>query len=183
MVAQVHPLYRYCVDRADVIVYINDWWLAFAKENNAPELDEKSVLGRLVWEFIADEPTRTLYQEIHEQVRSSGVPITVPFRCDSPTLQRYMQLTIGNHRDGQLLYESCLIRAVPQRRCAVLDSQQDRSNTFLTMCSFCKRSLIEPSGWLEMENIALKLRLYESQTVPGLRYTVCPVCATQLNDR
>ncbi|TWT82816.1 hypothetical protein CA13_42790 [Planctomycetes bacterium CA13] len=180
MVAHVQPVYQYSVDEADIIIRVNDWWIAFAKENNAAVLDEPSVVGHAVWDFIADEPTRMLYKEIHEQVRKSGIPITVPFRCDSPTLKRFMQLTIGKNPRGQLLYESSLIRAVPQARCAVLDSQQKRSNAFLTMCSFCKRSLVEPSGWLEMENISLKLRQYERQTVPELRYTVCPVCVNQL---
>jgi hypothetical protein len=90
-----------------------------------------------------------------------------------------MQLTISKQPQGQLLYESELIRATPQRRLAMLDPEQKRSADFLTMCSFCKRSLIEPSGWLEMENIALKLRLYKQQAVPELRYTVCPECATR----
>ncbi len=173
------PIYRYRLDEADVIVYVNHWWLAFAQENNATELDESSVVGHVLWEFIVDEPTRTLYKEIHKHVRSSGHPITVPFRCDSPTLQRYMQLTINNDGEGQLLCESRLIRAVPQRHIALLDSAQERSDSFLTMCSCCKRSLIEPSGWLEIENIALKLRLYEKQAVPGVRYTVCPSCANR----
>jgi hypothetical protein len=180
MDAHVQPIYRYYLDEADVVVCVDHWWLAFAKENNAAGLNESSVIGKVVWEFISDEPTRTLYKEIHDHVRSSGNPITVPFRCDSPTLKRYMQLSICKHVDGQLLYESALIRALPQRRLAVLGSTQKRSNAFLTMCSFCKRSLIEPSGWLEMENISLKLRMYDKQTVPELRYTVCPECANQL---
>ena len=181
MVAQAQPLYRYCLDEADVIVSVDHWWLAFAQENNVAGLNETSVVGQVLWEFISDEPTQALYKEIHGHVRRSGNSITVPFRCDSPTLKRYMQLSISNRDAGQLLYESTLIRAVPQRRLAVLDPEQKRSNDFLTMCSFCKRSLIEPSGWLDMENIALKLRLYEEQTVPELRYTVCPECADQVH--
>ena len=180
---KLQTIYRYCLDKADVIVSVDYWWLAFAQENNAPELIEPAVVGKTVWEFISDEPTRTLYKEIHAHVRSSGNTVIVPFRCDSPTLQRYMQLSIGNHQEGQLLCESSLIRAVPQRRLAVLDSREKRSNDVLTMCSFCKRSLIEPSAWLEMEDIALKLRMYEAQTVPELRYTVCPECANQLQQK
>ena len=87
-----------------------------------------------------------------------------------------MQLTISKYDHHLLLYESVLIRTAPQQTLRLLDSSQQRSNDFLTMCSFCKRSLIEPSSWLDMENISLKLRLYEKQTVPELRYAVCPDC-------
>lgn len=179
VVTQVQPIYRYCLDEANVIVCVDDWWLAFAQENNASGLNEASVVGHMLWDFIADEPTRTLYKEIHDHVRSTGHPITVPFRCDSPTLQRYMQLTISKHVDGQLLCESSLIRVVPQHHLALLDSKQKRSKPYLTMCSCCKRSLIEPSGWLEIENIALKLQLFDKQAVPGIIYTVCPECENQ----
>jgi hypothetical protein len=176
MVTQDQPIYRYCVDEQDVITNVDHWWLAFAQENNALGLTDNSVVGQLLWDFISDEPTRMLYNEIHSHVRSTGNPITIPFRCDSPTLQRFMELTISKHRDRQLLYESTLMRAVPQRRLSVLDPEQKRSGTFLTMCSFCKRCLIEPADWLALENIALKLRLYDEQTVPGLIFTVCPSC-------
>ncbi|TWU14979.1 hypothetical protein Pla52o_55160 [Novipirellula galeiformis] len=179
MVPLSKPIYRYCVDQKDVIVCINDWWLAFAKENHSAELNELTVVGKSLWEFIVDEPTRTLYKEIHNWVRMSGTPITIPFRCDSPVLQRYMQLTINRAANGGLRYESALIRALPQRHLSVFEPSQPRTKAFLTMCSFCKRTLIEPSGWLEMENIAIKLQMYETQTVPGLHYTVCPECASQ----
>ncbi len=180
MVIQTTQVYRYCVDASDTIVAVDEWWLAFAKENNTTDLDEPSVVGKSLWSFIADYATQKLYKEIHRFVRVTGNPITVPFRCDSPTLRRYMQLTITQRENQQLAYESILLRAVPSRRLSVLDPSEERSAAFLTMCSFCKRSLIEPAGWLEMENIAIKLRMYRKQTVPELRYTVCPECEDQL---
>ena len=180
LVAHIQPVYQYRLNDADVIVDVDRWWLAFARENNASELNETSVIGRVLWEFISDTPTQLLYKEIHAHVRFSGRPVTVPFRCDSPTLQRHMQLTISRHDAGGLCYQSKLIRATPQHHVAMFDRTRKRSSAFLTMCSFCKRSLIEPAGWLEMENISLNLRMYERQTVPELRYTVCPRCAKTL---
>lgn len=180
MVAPVRQVYRYRVNQADHITFVDEWWLAFAAENRATGVDEASILGRSIWDFIADEPTRQLYRELHDRVRSSNQPIEVPFRCDSPTLRRYMQLTIHHEGEGQLRYESVLLRVSPQRRLRVLNPAADRSNAFLTMCSFCKRSLIEPAGWLELEDIALKLRMYDQPRVPELHYTVCPDCEKQL---
>jgi hypothetical protein len=180
MVSQTQQVYRYRVNEADVIEFVDGWWLAFAKENNADGLTESSVVGRVIWDFIADEATRKLYREIHDYVRSSANPILVPFRCDSPTLQRFMQLKISKQATGQLLYESKLLRVVRQKRLALLDPKEDRSENSLTMCSFCKRSLIGASSWLELENISLKLRMYDQQKVPELKYTVCPDCSSQM---
>lgn len=175
--------YLYRLTEADIIDYVDSWWLAFASENNAAELKRSSVVGHSIWDFIADRATQNLYREIHGRVREFGHSILVPFRCDSPTLQRHMQLTISQEPNGYLLYESTLVRATQQKRMALLDSKQQRSDEFLTMCSFCKRSLIEPSGWLEMEDIAIKLRMYEQPTVPALRYTVCPDCESRSRNR
>jgi hypothetical protein len=169
--------YQYELDNDDKIIEVDGWWLAFAQENGIPELTASMVVGHSIWEFIAGEPTQSLYRVLHDRVRATGRPISVPFRCDSPTLQRYMQLTIHTEPQGHLLYESTLIRTQPQRYMRLLSPQFPRSSESLTMCSFCKRSLIEPSDWLDLENISLKLRLFDQQTVPELRYTVCPQCA------
>ena len=44
--------YRYRVDAADVIVWVDSWWLAFAQENGAPELVTETVVGRHLWDFV-----------------------------------------------------------------------------------------------------------------------------------
>lgn len=178
MVQSTTQLYRYTVDADDVVCHVDYWWLAFAAENGAPDLTEATVIGRSLWEFIADRPTRQLYRELHARIRSTGQAIHVPFRCDSPTLRRDMRMTISRGEDGALEYESKLLKTTPQRRLLSLSRTSDRSEAFLTMCSCCKRSLLEPRGWLDMEDIALRLKLYDQQTVPGLRYTLCPHCAS-----
>lgn len=168
--------YRYRVDSDDRIVWVDAWWLAFARENGAPTLDEKSVIGRSIWDYVAGEVTRRLFSEIHDRVRSSGVPAILPFRCDSPSLQRHMRLKITRENGGHLSYESHLLRVEPQRYCCAVDSSLPHSNCFLTMCSCCKRALLESVGWLEVEDISARLRLFDQSEVPELRYTVCPDC-------
>ena len=182
MITNVQNVYRYRLDAADVIEFVDRWWLAFARENNAGELIEPAVVGRKLWDFISDDPTEELYRELHDRVRTLGRPIEVPFRCDSPTLQRFMQLTISKLDEGRLMYESTLIQTKIQHRLSALDPNKEKSEAVLTMCSFCKRALMEPSGWLELENISLKLRMYEQQKVPALLYTVCPDCSDQFRN-
>jgi hypothetical protein len=173
--------YRYRVDSADVLVWVDALWLAFAQENGAAELTEDSILGQSLWGYVAGDEIRTLYREIHTRVRLSGKPVVIPFRCDSPTLQRHMRLTITPGDAGQLSYESLLLQAKPQRRLRVLDSKQPRSNSFLTMCSCCKRVLLEPVGWLGVEDICARLGLFETQKPPRLRHIICPECAHAVN--
>jgi hypothetical protein len=169
--------YRYRVDADDLLVWVDSWWLAFARENGAADLTADRVLGRSLWEFIADAGTRELYKEIHSRIRATGRASLLPFRCDSPKVCRHMRLTISQDGDGQLLYESVLLRVEPRRDFRFLDRDCPRSDAFLTMCSCCKRSLIESAGWLEVEEVAVRLGLFERPRGPQLRHTICPSCA------
>jgi hypothetical protein len=176
------PTYRYRVDAADILVDVDARWLAFAQENGAPELTEDTVVGRLLWEFVAGEELCQLYLAIHARVRSAGKPVVLPFRCDSPTLQRHMRMTITGEEAGHLQYECLLVRAVPRRGGGALDDARPRSNAFLTMCSCCKRTLLEPLGWLEVEDVSARLGLFETEHVPKLRHTLCPECKKILGE-
>jgi hypothetical protein len=91
-----------------------------------------------------------------------------------------MRLTISRESTDQLPYESTLVRAVPQRELGILDPEQRRSTAILTLCSCCKRALLEPDGWLELVDASIRLKLFEEEHVPELRHTVCPECADAL---
>jgi hypothetical protein len=175
------PKFRYRVDGSDVLVWVDAWWLAFARENGAPELTEEFVLGRNLWEFVADCSTQKLYQRIHVRVRSTRKPVVLPFRCDSPTVRRHMRLTILGEDADHLLYEGMLTRVETRSPLAVLDPACPRADALLTMCSFCKRALSEPSGWLEVEDAAARLGLFEQPKAPRLSYTVCEDCSNLLS--
>jgi hypothetical protein len=174
------PKFHYRVDAGDEIVWVDAWWLAFARENGASDLTEEHVLGRSLWNFIEDDETRTLYQEIHQRVRDTGRPAILPFRCDSPHVDRHMRLTITRGPDRQLCYESVLLRVETRRQLPLLARHQPRSEAFLTLCSCCKKALIEPAGWLDLAEVVVRLRLLEQERVPRLRNVLCPDCACEL---
>lgn len=180
MTAQPHE-FRYHIDSTDRLVWVDEWWLAFATENGASEIVVDSILGRPLWDFISGEGTRKLYEEIHARVRRHGNPVVVPFRCDSPTLQRHMRLRVTAGEEGRLVYRSVLLRVEPQPYLAVIDPKGCRSDCLLTMCSCCKRALLEPVGWLDLEDASTKLRLFDTTEVPNLRYEICPECDESIN--
>lgn len=168
--------YRYRVDEANRIVWVDERWLAFGRENGAPELTRDAVLGRCLWDFVAGDATRCLFEAIHAKVRSSGDTAVIPFRCDSPRLQRHMRLKITREGVDQLLYESVLLRVEPQPHLSLLDPRQARSDCVLTICSCCKRALLETQGWLGVDDVSVRLGLFDKPEVPQIRYTVCPDC-------
>jgi hypothetical protein len=168
--------YRYRVNREDVLTWVDSWWLAFARENGAPELSAQNVMGRQLWDFLDDEATRGIYQQLHHRVRASGQSVVVPFRCDSPNLRRHMRLTICPGEEGDLLYESQLLRVEAGVHYRVLDPEEPRGKSFLTICSCCKRALLETHGWLEMDEAVLRSGIFDRKRLPQLRYSFCDEC-------
>ncbi len=166
--------YTYRVDANDVIVAVDSWWLAFARENGAAHLTADSVIGTFLWDFIAGQLTRSLYQRIHAQLRTSGTPLRLPFRCDSPMLERHMRMTITPHDNGDLVYETRVLRTKVRRSLPLLDPNQPRSTSQLVLCSSCLRAFLEGNGWLDVEKVAA--RLLDDSQPPELIYRLCPPC-------
>ena len=176
MQASIHPVFEYQLDANDVLVSVSDDWLAFARENGASELVAESVVGKSLWDFIPDEPTRTLYRDVFATVRATDQPVVVPFRCDSPTLQRFMRLEVRHHPGCGIDLRSILVRAEPCERQLLLDRTARQSHNCVTMCSCCKQVLVEPHGWLSLEEANRHPRLCLVGKRPHIRYEVCTAC-------
>jgi hypothetical protein len=173
------PRCCYRVDANDRLVWVDQWWLAFARENGGGELcDVSGILGRPLWDFVAGEPLRSLYGEIHEKVRRSGQSVVLPIRCDSPMMRRQTQLTINAEESGGLLYDAVLVRARPHGPIDLLDPAAPRSREPLTVCSVCKRGLDPAVGWLELEELTMRSRYFDRDPLPHLEHTICADCET-----
>lgn len=174
------PRYRYRIDADDTITHVNDWWLAFARENGAIDLTEAAVVGRCLWNFIQDPSTKRLYKALHQRLRSVGKEVWIPFRCDSPGLRRYMRLHIMPAPEGALDYVGSVIRVEARQPLSILDPNTPRSSAVVTLCSCCRKILIEPQGWCELEDAIATARLFEGDQWAKLRNSVCSSCAELL---
>jgi hypothetical protein len=134
------------------------------------------VTENSLWDFIDGSETIQLYQAILRRVRTSAPRIVVPFRYDSPRLRSYMRLELTCQPQGSVQLDGILERVEPTERLNLFDPRFPRSRDVLTLCSCCKRALVEPSGWLEIEDAAARLHLLEEEQAPQLRHAVCPDC-------
>ncbi len=166
----------YGVDASDTIRSLGDAWLAFARENGAPELTRDAVLGRSLWEFVAGDTTRELYDLIFARVRRERQPVVVPFRCDSPERFRFMQLVVAPASGAALELRGELIREQARPYLPILDRILPRSLEALPMCSVCLRIRIHGSEWVEAEQAVERLALFDSARIPPLDYRVCEDC-------
>ena len=105
--------------------------------------------------------------------RRQQSPLSIPLRCDAPELRRHLELTVVPEADGNLTIRSCTLRTEPREPVPLLDAQSERSNEFITICSWCKKVEVE-GEWCEVEEAVDRLGLLVE--VPHLTHGMCLPC-------
>lgn len=172
----------YKIDESDRIVYTNSFWDEFACDNDTPDLTAKKVLKRSLWDFIDDAETRHLHQAIINRVRTNQAARSFPFRCDGPTVRRYMTMEIHPAEDNAIIYH-CKIDRIEQRAPILFDEQKEwRSKKQLRMCSWCKKVDVGEDDWQEIEDAIKTLQLFERKLLPEISHTMCDTCIKTYGD-
>lgn len=168
----------YHVDGDNRLTSMSDSWCEFAQANGASEIaDRSAVAGRSIWTFIAGEASRHLYGLIFSKVRSGQRQVVVPFRCDSPTVRRFMSLKIEPLAAEGLRLTSELLKVEEREYMPLLDAAVSRSSEVLMICAWCKRIEAGPAVWLEVEDAVEKLGLFGSVELPQLKHGACRDCS------
>jgi hypothetical protein len=138
-------------------------WNKFARENGAPELHDKRVIGRNLFDFVSGTDIRSLIREILSGLADRRRAACVfPMRCDAPSLVRNLRQSITPIFKGNEC-RSFLIQSVElgSRQRPPIDLydfrarlREDLGLPLIIMCSWCLR--IQGSGsdadrWLTPE--------------------------------
>lgn len=169
-------VFIYLLNAADQIVAVNDEWVDFALENGAPELSRKNVIARTIWEFIVDPDTCYIYRLVLDEVRTRQREVTVTYRCDSPTVRRYMQLTCRPRRDDAVEIRSRMVREEPVEHIDLWDRDVPRTEDFIRACAWCKSVMVAEGEWLPVEAAVSELGPLGRRAVPQISHSICPEC-------
>ena len=171
-----HRRFIWIIDDADKIIHVNDDWLAFARENIAPQLTVAVVLDKPIWNFIQGQETTYLYKQIFDRVRAGISPVKFPFRCDSPECRRFMEMKLSLLSGNAIEFMSHILREERREPVNLLDASRDRSGELLKVCSWCKRINVPGQGWGEIEAAIEALDLFDHPSMPRMTHTICDAC-------
>lgn len=73
-------------------------------------------------------------------------------------------------------FKSCVVREEARDPVKLLDIDIDRSDEFLTICSWCKRIRVDKKNWVEVEQAIEQLGLFGASLLPQLSHEMCPRC-------
>lgn len=169
------------LDALDRITDVNEAWVTFALENGAVMLTAAAVVGQSLWDYVVGDAPKHIYRQLFKQVRD-GREITLPFRCDSPTVRRYHEMRIVGIEDAGIECQCRLLRQEVQDPGPVtlLDPGVFRSDLSVLMCAWCKRVKAPSGDWLALEQAIVVLQLLAQTPPPAVTHGICPSCRSAL---
>ena len=168
------------VDIRDRIVFVNDEWCDFARENGADELAAPELIGRSLWSCITSAETRCLYTAMLEKVRQRGSTVHVFYRCDSPDRRRFMEMEVQRLPDGTAEFSSRIRHQELRPAVTLLQPAVQHHAGLITMCGWCKRVQLPSDEWAEVEDAVRVLRLFDVDHLPEISHGICPDCTNQV---
>lgn len=165
----------YRIDENNIIVYVNEEWLEFARENKSAGLTRESVIGTSLWKYINDIETVHIYESLIERVKMNGNPVIVPYRCDSPQRRRFMEMKIYQIPANFIEFQNFILREEPRKLITLIDTAAPRNGKILELCGWCKK-VLTPEGWVEIEEAMQLLKLFNIPKLPKISHGICPAC-------
>jgi hypothetical protein len=165
----------YRLDGDDRISDVSADWGAFARENGAPELAGRTILGRSIWDFVAGDEARVLWSRLFARCRATRENRRLPYRCDGPDVRRFLVMALEAPKGSDILCVSHVVREESRASVSLLDPAVPRTGETILACSWCRKVYVA-GRWVEIEHAVERLRLFERAELPLLTHGVCPAC-------
>lgn len=170
-------LYEYTIDNLDQIAKVSSNWDSFeSSAQNSDRYLSAGIVGLPIWDFIDGDETTLLYRVIFSRIRKHTSSIVIPYRCDSPTVRRTLELHISARIGGSIDFHSYLLHEECRDRIDLFDPSFDRSNEHIRVCSICKRVALSDHHWVEVEAAISYLGLFTTVKLPQITHGLCPGC-------
>lgn len=170
----------YWIDEHDQMVCVSENWLNSARANGAPHLTPEAALYRPLWEFVSNHETQVFYRALLERVRAGNWSVSLPFRSDSPTVVRFLELRLSPTSEGLIRFDTHVLEELGREYNPLLDATVVRSDDFITLCSWCKKVETGLGRWQEVEDASVSLNLIDVLPLPSLTHGVCADCQEML---
>ena len=173
----------YHINDNDLLVHFNDQWNTFAEDNSSSHLTTEKIYNKSIWDFIQDAETRHIHEILLKKVRTDKVNLTIPFRCDSPGLRRYIEMNINPVDNGNIEYLCRLVKTEKRDPILLFSGEVSDPDALIRMCSWCKKIDTGDNDWKEAEEAIDVLGLFSKDYMPQISHTICDACYNDLNNK
>lgn len=177
----------YWVDERDIICKVDEQWDLTLEDPKAKRVKSSVIIGKSLFDFICDDVTRMYLRTMLQSVRLIPRILHKPYRCDSPTEKRYMEMSLELEKNGWVRVSHKLIRtesiATPILFKSVSTSKNVNTSSsyasYHVRCSICNRvRLSNDENWRDVDELPSK----KITGIESLRviYGVCSPCMNGL---
>ncbi len=166
----------YRIDARDYVASVETDWLNF---NGHPSRHRPPIS---IWDYISGYEVRHLFKMMFDTARGEHREVSVPFRCDTPTARRFMELKIEPLDKGGLSITGELIHKEIRDSVDLLADVERDPERYLEICSWCKRVDLGGDDWVEVEDAVRKLDLLSDTSMPTLTHGICFDCMERVED-
>jgi hypothetical protein len=139
----------YWVDAKNRIVRVSNNWNAIAAEQQCETVDETRVLNRPLDLFLKGDPTVMLLDALLKRMRLLKTPVVRDYRCDTPDLTRYYQMTM-EYEEPEFIKISHILKAVEPK--TVTRRVSFTASGGQKRCSMCGRLKCDV-GWVDLDDL------------------------------
>lgn len=172
---------EYSIDEQNRLVSFNNNWNRFARENDSAHLTSEAIAGQSIFDHIAGESLRQLWQYIIENIRKKQSSAEFDFRCDSTEIKRFMKMHVWFH-EGRVNFSSTILRTKTAAGLRIFQPHAAHSAALILACSWCKKIKADETTWFEPEVAVEKLHLLENDLPPNISHGICPECYSRVLD-
>lgn len=166
----------YTLDKADNIVAVGGNWDAFARENDGESLLASKIIGCNLDQFIHGDITRMFVRTMIMSARTLQRPVLRPYRCDSPKLKRFMEMTVLPGAQGAVEVVHRELRSEPiAHPMPISAAPAGAGKRFVKRCSICNRVKAQDI-WSELDAAIDAARIPAGAHDIKVIYGVCPDC-------
>jgi hypothetical protein len=166
----------YTIDAADTIVAVSGLWDDFARDNDGESIVAEKIMGQKLDQFIHGDETLMFVRTMIMSARVLQRPVYRPYRCDSPKLKRFMEMTVQPRSEGSVEVMHRELRCEPIAcKIPVAAESSGAHVPFVKRCSLCNRIRAE-GVWSEIDEAAEAKRLPAEVAPLKVIYGVCPDC-------
>lgn len=124
----------YTIDQLNRIVDVGGSWDDFSDANGGRGLKLDKIRGNEIWAYISGLQTRSYLNAVFFVCRFTQKPVSLVYRCDSPTEVRYFRMTVTNlTADGlHIAHDSLLDDCFAKRKVVALSDLHSTEK-----CSIC----------------------------------------------
>ena len=174
----------YTLDATDTIVAVGGKWNEFALQNDGPDIVSEKVIGKKLDQFVHGDETLMFVRTMIMSARVLKRPVVRPYRCDSPSVKRFMEMKVEPKDLGAVDVMHRELRSEPSKNTVrVAGAPMGAVGVFIKRCSICNQ-VHAKDVWSELDDAiaAERLTLPESQALRVV-YGVCPSCLSSMAAR